>query len=218
MTGFPLGVLPWGMADSRAMPDRADMDAEIVDEDWDGRDLKGLEHARTALIDVDMTESRLTSSTFLDCVFERVRLNAASLSGCAFLNCTFERCTFFDSTFDGCKLVGSTFERCTFTNVVVTGGDWSFVGLSGADLRSASFTDVRLRGADLTDARCEGAALRQVDLAGASMMGANLSGCDLRGSDLSSLDPTAVRLRNAIIDWQQALQVVAALGLEVRPD
>ncbi|MCX6431691.1 MAG: pentapeptide repeat-containing protein, partial [Actinobacteria bacterium] len=68
------------------------------------------------------------------------------------------------------------------------------------------------------DMRAEGASFRGVDLSGALLQGANLSECDLRGSDLSTIDPTTVRLRGAIIGWQQAVQLAQGLGLEVAPD
>jgi fluoroquinolone resistance protein len=74
----------------------------------------------------------------------------------------------------------------------VTGGDWSYVGLPGADLRKAVFEGVRMREADLTAARLEGATVVRVDLSGAMMHNAKLAGADLRGSDLSSLDPLTV--------------------------
>jgi fluoroquinolone resistance protein len=55
----------------------------------------------------------------------------------------------------------------TFGLFKVAGGDWSFVGLPGADLRNASISGVRMREADLTGARCQGATLQHVDLSGA---------------------------------------------------
>ncbi len=72
-----------------------------------------------------------------------------------------------DATFDACKLVGSNFERCTFGALKVTGGDWSFVGCPGADLRGTTFLGVRMREADLTGVRTEASTLRDVDLSGA---------------------------------------------------
>lgn len=48
--------------------------------------------------------------------------------------------------------------------------------------------------------------------------GGDFTDCDLRGSDLSSLDPAVARLKGAIIDMQQALSLVQAMGLDVRAD
>ena len=48
--------------------------------------------------------------------------------------------------------------------------------------------------------------------------GADFTDCDLRGSDLSALDPARVRLKGAIIDMQQALSLVQAMGLDIRAE
>ncbi|MFF4615454.1 pentapeptide repeat-containing protein [Nonomuraea jabiensis] len=111
---------------------------------------------------------------------------------------------------------GSVFDGCTYGLLKVEGGDWSYVGLAGADLRGSVFRGTRLREADLSGARLEGAELRRADLSGASLRGADLTRCDLRGSDLSTLDPLTVTLKNAIIDPFQATVVAGALGLDVR--
>ena len=96
-----------------------------------------------------------------------------------------------------------------------TAGDWSLVGLPGADLRSATFTDVRMREADLTGARLDGATVRNVDLSGALLHAASFVEADLRGSDLSALDPRDAVLKDALIDVEQALVIATALGLRL---
>jgi fluoroquinolone resistance protein len=116
-----------------------------------------------------------------------------------------------------CKLMGSMFDDCTYNLLKVEGGDWSFVGLPGADLRGTELTGTRLREADLTALRAAGATMRDVDLSGAWLHSADLSGCDLRGSDLSTVDPLTVNLKNAIVDLTQAMVITTSLGLDVRP-
>lgn len=93
-----------------------------------------------------------------------------------------------------------------------------YVGLPGADLRSATFSGVRMREADLTGARCHGSSLRDVDLSGAWLHRADFTDCDLRGSDVSALVPSEVELRGAIVTDRQAIGIAAALGLDVQPD
>ena len=66
--------------------------------------------------------------------------------------------------------------------------------------------------------RCQGASIRDVDLSGAALDGAQLSRCDLRGSDLSALDPRQVELRGAVVTYEQALALAAALGLDIRAE
>lgn len=192
-------------------------ESEVHHEDWDRRDLTGQQHTRVAFLDVDMTEVSGSGAVFDECTFRDVTLNAATLTDSAFTNCTFTRCSFFDATFTRCKMMGTMFDRCSYGVLKVFGGDWSFVGFPGADLRGASFRDCRLREADLTGARFEGASLTGADLSGAWLHAANLSGCDLRGSDLSTLDPLATEVKRAVIDVDQAVVLAGALGLDVRP-
>jgi uncharacterized protein YjbI with pentapeptide repeats len=202
----------------RPVRETAATDTEVRDEDWYARELRGETHAQVAFVDVDMTEVVTESSVFDGCTFRGVRFNASTHTDSAFLNCTFRSCTFFDTTFTRCKAVGSTFDRCTFSSLSVVGGDWSFAGLAGADLRKVRFDGTRLREADLTDARGEGMLLRDVDLTSAWLHGADLSRADLRGAELATIDPSTVTLTGALIGPEQAVALAEALGLEVRTD
>jgi fluoroquinolone resistance protein len=162
-------------------------DSEIVGANWYGADLSGQSHERVALSEVDMVEASGRGVLFSECAELR-----------------------------DCKLVGSIFDGCEFGVLTCRGGDWSFVGLAGADLRRVRFSDMRMREADLTGARCGGAQLRELDLSGASLHGADLTKADLRGSDISSLDPAAVKLRGMIVDPDQTMVIATALGLDVQ--
>jgi fluoroquinolone resistance protein len=184
--------------------------------DWDGRDLSGERHEKVAFIDVDLSETVDDGGVFTECAFRGARFNVSRHANAAFVNCTFTRCSFFDATFAGCKLVGSMFDGCTFGLLEVDGGDWSFTGLPGADLRRSLFRGVRMREADLTGARFDDARLLRCDLSGAWLHSASFTGCDLRGSDLSAFDPETAELKGAVIDPAQALVIAAALGLVVR--
>ncbi|MFF3263556.1 pentapeptide repeat-containing protein [Streptomyces sp. NPDC002932] len=187
----------------------------IRSQDWYGQDISDRRYSHHAFIDVDMTEVANEGAVFDHCTFRGVRFNVSRHSGAAFTNCTFSHCVFFDTRFADCKLVGSLFQQCTFSLFEVSGGDWSFVGLPGADLRKASLRSVRMREADLTGARLEGADVTDVDLSGAQLHSANFIRCDLRGSDLSSLDPLTVELGRATVSLEQAAVLVTALGLHV---
>jgi uncharacterized protein YjbI with pentapeptide repeats len=194
----------------------APTDETVTSADWYGDDLGGVAHERVLFQGLDMTEASGQGARFVDCTFRDSKLSCLELADSAFENCTFLRCSFFDSTLTGCKLVGALFDDCRFEQLRVEGGDWSFVGLPGADLRRARLHGVRMREADLTGARCQGATITDCDLSGASWSRAELGKCDLRGSDLSTLDPVSVSLTGAIIDWNQAVVVAAGLGLDVR--
>ena len=104
-----------------------------------------------------------------------------------------------------------------FALLKADGGNWSFVDLSGAELRGARFTGVRLREADLTRARCAEAVFSGCDLSAASLTGADFSAADLTGSDLTGVDPEDVLLRGATIDVRQAVTLAEAAGMLVVP-
>ncbi|MGW0563752.1 pentapeptide repeat-containing protein [Streptomyces sp. NPDC003016] len=120
-----------------------------------------------AFLDTDWTEVANTGAAFDRCTFPGVRFHVSRHSGAAFTNCTFRRCTFFDTRFTACEFAGSPFRQSTFTLFQVTGGNWSFAGLPGADLRGAVFDGVRMREADPTAARLEKAGMTGTDPSGA---------------------------------------------------
>jgi fluoroquinolone resistance protein len=206
------------MADRRHGEAPPPTDTEIRNACWEGDDLSGQEHTAIAFVDVDLTDTITRGATFTDCTFRDCRFNGSQHTDSAFLNCTFTRCRFFDVRFSGCKLVGSMFDRCTFELFDVSGGDWSFVGLPGADLQRAIFRDLRMRDADLTGTRFEDASLRRVDFGGSWFHGTKLARADLRGSEISALDPSGADLHGTIVDPDQTVTIALTLGLDVRPD
>lgn len=206
-----------GMAQSRH-EESPETTTTVTASDWSGEDISGQKHVGVLFVDPDLTESENTGASFEDCTFRGARFNVSIHRDAAFVNCTFSGCSFYNAQFTDCKFVGSVFARCSFDGTVITGGNWSFVGLRGADLRTALLRGVRLREADLSTARCQGSSLRDTDLSAASLHGADLTGCDLRGSDLSGIEPEHVQLRGAIITVEQTIAIAEALGLDVRVD
>jgi len=206
------------MAERRYGTPAPDPRSVVRTEEWDAGVARETRHERVAFIDLDLCEETLRAVEFQECSFRDVRFNCSVQDNVAFVNCTFTNCSFFEAAFTQCKLVGSVFDGCTFDIMTVDGGDWSFTGLRGAALGTATFTGVRMREADLTGARCQGATFRDVDLSGAALHSADLTRSDLRGSDLSALDPTVTEVRHAVITADQAVVVAMALGLDVRAE
>ena len=184
--------------------------------DWYGQELNRRQYQSTLFVDLDLTDAKNVGTIFNECTFRRARFSSSTHHSAAFLNCTFISCSFFDSKFTECKLMGSMFDGCQLDGMQVVDGDWSFVGLPGADLRRTSFKGTRLREADLTGARCQGGSICDVDLSGAWLHSADFSRCDLRGSDLSAIEPENVRLKDAIITIDQTIVIAEALGFDVR--
>ncbi|GAA2597745.1 pentapeptide repeat-containing protein [Actinomadura fulvescens] len=203
------------MAERRYGVQPAPTETTVRSGDWEFRDLEGDTFTRVLFVDVDLTETVAKGAVFEECAFRGVRFNCSVSTDTAFVNCTFTRCSFFDATFTGCKLTGSMFDGCTFGALKVAGGDWSFTGLPGADLRGAAFSRVRMREVDLTGARLEKAVFRDCDLSASWFHQAELAECDLRGSDLNVLNLDTARFRAALIDSRQAATVAAAFGFTI---
>ena len=196
----------------------APTDSRIDRAEWFETDLSGVTHERVLFQDLDMTDSTGVGARFVDCTFRGALLDRCELDATAFENCTFVRCSLIGARFTDCKFVGSAFDAAAAERMTVDGGDWSFVGLPGTDLRRACFDRVRMREADLTGAKLGRAMLKNCDLAGALWSRADLRRCDLRGSDIGDLEPGNVELRGAVIDWPQAAAIARSLGLDVRAD
>ncbi|WGX96603.1 pentapeptide repeat-containing protein [Nocardioides sp. L-11A] len=79
------------------------------------------------------------------------------------------------------------------TDSAVVSERWDGQDLSGRTFRRVAFLDV-----DLTDAVARGATFEE---------------CSFRGCDLSPVDPVATSLGDAVVDLDQAVALVRALGL-----
>jgi uncharacterized protein YjbI with pentapeptide repeats len=190
-------------------------DTSFRNEDWYGDEITDRSYTRCAFFDVDLTEALTQGVEFKECSFGNVRFNASRHTDSAFLRCTFKRCNFFGAEFTGCKMIGSTFEQSALRPLRVTGGDWSYVALPGADLRGITVQGVRMREVDLTGAVCEDAIFTEVDLSGAQLHSAKFARCDLRGSDLTALDPGTTGVAGAIINSEQAVVIAQTVGFQV---
>jgi fluoroquinolone resistance protein len=203
------------MTERRGGASDPETSATVRGEDWYAREIFDEEFSGVRFVDVDLTEATTRGAVFTDCVFENVKFNVSKHEATAFVNCTFRRCNFFDTSFTGCKVIGAVFDACEFGIMRAAGGDWSFSGFPRADLEGVEFTAVRLRETDLTHAKCARSTFSGCDLSGSSLHGADFSGADLRGSALGDLDPLTVTLRGAIVTAEQAVAIVAGLGLVV---
>jgi fluoroquinolone resistance protein len=190
-------------------------DESISGEDWYAEELLDRTYRRCSFFDVDLTEATSRGSLFEECTFGNVKFNASRHDDSAYIRCTFDRCNFFEAEFTGCKLLGSSFKDCQLRPLTIHNGDWSFVGMSGANLRGVNLRGVRMREADLSGANLTEATVSDVDLSGAHLRSVNLTRCDLRGTDLTALDPARATLTGAMITAEQAIIIAALLGLRV---
>ncbi len=201
------------------MTDGTPPPSRVVGEDWSVEDLSGRTETAVEYVRVDLAETTSTGGlVFEGCTFRDVGFELARHTAAAFVNCTFVSCRFTNATLQDCKFIGSSFERCEFARMTVEGGDWSFVALRRADLRTATFVDVRMREIDLSNVDARGGVLRGCEASAAAWHEAQLERCDLRGTDLHTLNPWGVRLAGARVTWEQAVVIAIGLGLDVTSD
>jgi uncharacterized protein YjbI with pentapeptide repeats len=193
------------MADRRHGTAPPPTERDVRGEDWYGEDISGREHARTAFSGIDLTEVTDEGAVFDECTFVDCTFNVSRHTEAAFLNCSFTGCSFFDTEFDRCKLVGSMFDRCSFGLLTVTGGDWSFVGLPGAEQIAIKVITERGSGL-LLGAQIVGGpgSAKRIDVL-ATAIWAGMTAEELAGSDLSYAppfsplwDPLQVAARKAV--------------------
>ena len=131
-------------------------------------------------------------------------------------------------TLNGADLSGTDFKwadlnGADLSNANLTGINFKWASLMDADLLGANLTGADLRWADLDGADLEGADLTGTDLRWTTLMGANLSNADLRGAiidgtnldeaNLTGANLTGVNLHSAYLDDKTRLD--GAIGLEL---
>lgn len=115
--------------------------------------------------------------------------------------------------FSGVKLCGAHLSRTHLSGVNLSGADLGGADLREADLTGTNFTGAKLNGVDFRDAILSGANLSRADLGGADLSGADLgehrfnkaelSEAFLSGADLIPDGDGYVKLREAIVTWEQ---------------
>ncbi|HEX7819735.1 MAG TPA: pentapeptide repeat-containing protein [Sphingobium sp.] len=199
----------------------------LVDCDGDETDLSGLDlwgwtFERCSFRRAKFTGARLEGVKWLSCRgafadFQGADLTDALFRGCDFNNGMFRRATLNSAAFAGCKLTGADlseartlhvrFEEVLLINAKLPGHSFRKLTLNRVDFGQAD-----LRKCDFRDSVFEASSLRDANMAGCRFEGADLRGADLGGLRLVD----AGRFRGATISREQAGQLLAELGLNVR--
>jgi uncharacterized protein YjbI with pentapeptide repeats len=181
--------------------------------------------------DADFGGLNLTSTSFVGCAFERVRLLQTNLRGAQFADCTLvdldapvltaPRSSWRSTRLSGSRIGSGEAYESTWRSVLVEGCKINFM-----NLRSAEWTDVVLRDCvvdelDLSYATVKRLALERCRIGTLDVSDATLADVDLRGAELSAVNGLG-GLAGAWISETQLLEfaplVAAHLGLRVAPD
>lgn len=157
----------------------------------------------------------LERTTWRRCTFEACTLSGVNLSLCRLFDVRFSECTMTESkaqavSWTGLRASGLAEHAISFQRCRLDYG--SFIGV---DLRGTRFVDCSLVDADFGEADC-----REVEFTGCDLSGARFAGADLRAALFAdvrglALDPRESRTLGLRVDTGAALDVVAALGIDV---
>lgn len=173
----------------------------------DGQSADDLSLDQILLRSVSMRETRLTIAQLIDC-----RAENCDLAGLALQKPYLRRVELA-----GCRLSGAQWLDADLEDVRLTGCSAGLLRLWGATARRVRFEQCALQEASFDGSNLSGVAFIGCDLTRADFRNTTLRGADLRGSTISGLQIGARDLVGAIIDPEQALQLIELFGVTVRP-
>src|SRR5262249_18718875 len=143
---------------------------------------------------------------FLECAFEQSDLSNARLTGS----------TFRDVLFKDAKLLGINWtEATTVAHLTFKSSVLSYGNMSGLDLRKLVLEDCVVREAELGGANLTEASCRGTDFAGTRFHKTNLTKADFRGARGYAIAPTDNVLKKAKFAFPEATALLLALGVEI---
>jgi uncharacterized protein YjbI with pentapeptide repeats len=198
------------------------IDCDLEQADLSKLDLTGWTFERCTIRRTDFSRSTLEATAWQGCRgafadFVAADLTEARFASCDLNNALFRRATLRSAAIRGCKLTGADLTDAAAIDIRVD--EVLFIGakLPGWSFRKQSLKRIDFGQADLRKCDFRAATLDECSLRDAMLDGASFAGADLRNADLGGLRLTdASRFRGATISNEQAGQLLAELGLNVR--
>ena len=183
--------------------------------------LRAVDGSEAVFIEADLSRSDLQQGNFCgadfsfsileEATFQGARLQEASLEGARGRGINMQDTDLTElRASEGCNLSQGKFQKAKgresiWEEAVLTGADFSYADLEGADFSNASlqasiFSFASLKGARFMKADLEKAVLRQANLFAGSFEKANLEAADLRGSNLYGVEFLKANLKRARLE------------------
>lgn len=172
----------------------------VITGDYVGTQVKLAEMASCRVERVQLTGSRLTRCTFVDCV-----ASASDFSGVVLEDCSLRRVEFHE-----CRLSGLQAQHSHFEDVAFFGCKIDKANFRMTEWKSAEFHDCELVEADFYESSLPGSRFQNSDLSGAQLSKADLSRSQLNGSRLEHIQG-ADGLRGVTIGSDQVIPVALAV-------
>lgn len=226
------------LGDNRRADNRTFVDRDMNDHEFRQAELEGARFKNCRLIGANFRGAQLCSSTFEHCqLFDPQAQRSADFSYADLREAHFSHCDLTTVSFSHCRAYGLTLEHCQAQGADLSNADFALPIAGGAATGLAEFTmdhcnfaygdlsNTFLKSCTLTHNRMvevllHNTVLDQVrfngsDLSNMSGKGMSLVGADLRGAIFNNLDPRELDLSEVSITIDQALLLLAPLGLVI---
>jgi uncharacterized protein YjbI with pentapeptide repeats len=171
----------------------------------------------------EMRGARFECCEFLNSSFEGVNFMDTVFEECTFKNCNFTGAFFSDLALRQvewieCKLTGISFEQVNQLglNMSFNSCIMDYAVFYQMKIPQTSFINSSLIGTDFSEADLTSASFENADLKAAVFNQTTLKKCDFRGAKNLSIDLNANRVKGAIFNQEQAIELLSSFQLDIR--
>jgi len=189
------------------------------------------EYSDQVFKNLDMPGVKVSSTTFLDCTFERCIWVEAIFQSCRFVDCHFRNCD--------CSLFqvpGSTFSSVRFENTKLLGMNWSLADwpeigigdpptINKCSLNHSTFLGVHLGAVklrrseainvDFREAVLSGSDFAFTDLKDSLFQSTDLIGADFRYARNYHIDPSKNKITKAKFSLPEAMALLYSMDIDI---
>lgn len=165
-----------------------------------------LDVRQCVLTRITLRESKCIKGSFWDCTFDH----------CDFSNVDFSECRFHQCRFQNCKLVGSNLAEASLYRTQLVDCHCAYANFSYAKIKYVDMQTCNLQESDWNQVKPQAWTMEHCTLTRTSFFHTPLKGMDLRTCELRGIRVAMEDLKGAIISPEQAIDLIAYLGVEVK--
>ena len=159
-------------------------------------------------INCDLSNSDLSGSTFVDCLFEGCNLSMVKVVSTALRDVSFSNCKMLGVQFSACNPFGLTL---SFSNSILNHS--SFYKLK---LQKSIYRKLKLIEVDLSEVDFSNSLFDECDFSGANFDNTILEKCDFRTSFNYIIDPERNRVKNAKFSLMGVPGLLSKYGIDIQ--
>ena len=176
--------------------------------------------ANTAFTGLELADVAADGTVFENVVFRSCTFTDVLFSGCRFVRCDLGRSWLNRVDFRSCSAPGLSFLKGRLTGVSLVDSQLAYADLSETTVDQLVASETKLSEASFHATKLRHLALDRCDLSRATFFRTSLSGVDLSSCDISGLRVSSDlrELRGAVIDPDQAAELMGLLGIKIKEE